>query len=82
MSTGQDSVTGEITMTVSDDGAGIPILVLSHILEPFFTTRIEKGGSGLGLYISNYIITEHGGRLTIASEPGEGTAVTVFLPKT
>ncbi len=80
VSTGQDSVTGEITMTVSDDGAGIPILVLSHILEPFFTTRIEKGGSGLGLYISNYIITEHGGRLTIASEPGEGTAVTVSLP--
>lgn len=78
--TGVAPATGELFMRVSDDGEGIPAEVIPLLLKPFFSTRIEKGGSGLGLYISNYIVTEHGGRLDIASEPGRGTAVTMSLP--
>jgi two-component system, NtrC family, sensor kinase len=80
VSTGQDETSGEVTMTVRDDGEGISPELLPHLLEPFFSTRIEQGGSGLGLYITNYIVTEHCGRLTITSQPGQGTTVTVSLP--
>ena len=80
VSTGLDANTDEITITVTDDGVGIAPDILPNLLEPFFSTRIEQGGSGLGLYISNHIITEHHGRLTFTSEPGRGTSVTVSLP--
>lgn len=81
VSTVLDTKTGEITITVTDDGVGIAPDIMPDLLEPFFSTRIEQGGSGLGLYISNYIITEHHGRLTFTSEPGQGTSVTVSLPQ-
>ena len=79
--TGLDPTTGDIIMAVRDEGNGISPELLPFLLEPFFTTRIEQGGSGLGLYISNYIVTEHGGRLIFESAPGKGTDVTVALPQ-
>jgi signal transduction histidine kinase len=72
----------EVRIAVSDEGEGISPEVMKHLFEAFFSTRIEKGGSGLGLYISNFIVTEHKGRLTIDSVQGVGTVATVHLPVT
>jgi signal transduction histidine kinase len=71
---------GEICVTIRDTGAGIPPEHIPRLYEPFFSTRIESGGSGLGLYISNFIISEHGGRLEFESEVGVGTTVVMHLP--
>ena len=72
--------TAEIRIAIADQGEGIHPEVRKHLFEAFFSTRIDEGGSGLGLYISNFIVSEHKGRLTI--EPGEqgGTIATVHLP--
>ncbi|MBK5273463.1 MAG: histidine kinase [Desulfuromonadales bacterium] len=72
--------TAEVWIIVTDHGEGIPPEIRKHLFEAFFSTRIDKGGSGLGLYISNFIVSEHKGRLTIDSEPGSGTVVAVHLP--
>jgi len=70
----------EVRISVTDQGEGIPPEVRKHLFEAFFSTRIDKGGSGLGLYISNFIVSEHKGRITIESEQGVGTVATVHLP--
>jgi two-component system NtrC family sensor kinase len=70
----------EVRIIVTDQGEGIPPEVRKHLFEAFFSTRIDKGGSGLGLYISNFIVSEHRGRLTIDSKQGIGTVATVHLP--
>ena len=67
-------------LKVHDQGVGIPQEKLSHITDPFFTTRREVGGTGLGLSVSARIVKEHGGNLDFASIPGEGTTVTLTLP--
>jgi signal transduction histidine kinase len=72
----------EVRIIVADQGEGIPPEVRKHLFEAFFSTRIDKGGSGLGLYISNFIVSEHKGRLTVDSERGVGTVATVHLPAT
>jgi len=72
----------EVRIIVTDQGEGIPPEVRKHLFEAFFSTRIDKGGSGLGLYISNFIVSEHRGRLTVDSEQGVGTVATVHLPVT
>ena len=72
--------TGEIAVNVIDEGCGIEEERLKKIFDPFFTTKREEGGSGLGLSISNTIITDHKGRLTIISKPGRGTKASVILP--
>jgi PAS domain S-box-containing protein len=66
---------------VSDEGVGIPEENLRQIRDPFFTTRREAGGSGLGLSISVSIVEEHGGMLLIDSTPGRGTRAIVRLPR-
>jgi signal transduction histidine kinase len=71
-----------VRIIVTDHGEGIPPEVRKHLFEAFFSTRIDKGGSGLGLYISNFIVSEHKGRLTVDSELGVGTVATVQLPVT
>lgn len=70
----------EVLIIVTDQGEGISPSVRKHLFEAFFSTRIDKGGSGLGLYISNFIVSEHKGRLSIDSEQGAGTVATVHLP--
>jgi signal transduction histidine kinase len=75
-----DAEKGELAIAVSDDGEGIPPEHMDQLVEPFFSTRLDKGGSGLGLYISNFIIAEHRGRLEFASEPGRGTTITIRIP--
>ena len=70
----------EVYISIKDEGEGIPQENLKHLLEPFFSTRIDKGGSGLGLFVTNSIVTAHQGRLTFSSLPEAGTIATVFLP--
>lgn len=72
----------EVRIIVTDQGAGIAPEVRKHLFEAFFSTRIDKGGSGLGLYISNFIVSEHKGRLTIDPDKDTGTVATVHLPFT
>jgi PAS domain S-box-containing protein len=69
-----------VTLTVTDEGGGIPPELLEHVLDPFFTTRRGAGGMGLGLSISSSIVAAHGGTLSIKSIVGKGTVVTVTLP--
>ena len=69
-----------VTIVIEDNGMGISAEDLSHVSEPFFTRRGEKGGTGLGLSICRRIVTEAGGELKINSKLGHGTKVTVTLP--
>ncbi len=69
-----------VNLSVEDQGSGMSEEVLARLTEPFFTMRIEKGGTGLGLYISSSIVKEHGGSLEFESRPGIGTRVTMCLP--
>ncbi|MBN1209793.1 MAG: AAA family ATPase [Myxococcaceae bacterium] len=71
---------GWAVVTVKDTGAGIPPENLSRLFDPFFTTKPAGVGTGLGLSICHGIITGLGGRITVESEPGRGTAFRVFLP--
>jgi two-component system cell cycle sensor histidine kinase/response regulator CckA len=66
-------------VTVSDTGTGIPPDVLPHIFEPFFTTRAPLG-SGLGLAQVHGIVGQHGGRIDVDTQVGEGTTFTIYLP--
>jgi len=65
---------------VVDQGRGIEEKHLRHVTDPFFTTRRNAGGTGLGLSVSARIVKEHGGELRFASVLGEGTTVTLLLP--
>jgi PAS domain S-box-containing protein len=69
-----------IVVSVRDEGMGIPADILPHIAEPFFTTKHDFGGLGLGLSISSRIVKEHGGTLTFTSEKGKGTTAEIVLP--
>ncbi len=70
-----------VTIEVADTGAGMTPEVLARIFEPFFTTRREKGGSGLGLSTVHGIVRQSDGYLTVASTPGQGTVMRVWLPR-
>ena len=65
---------------VQDEGPGIAPGDLPHVFEPFFTTKPAGEGTGLGLAVAQAIVEEHGGTITVRSEPGRGTAFTVALP--
>lgn len=69
-----------VTVTVSDTGSGIPAALLKKVMDPFYTSKRERGGTGLGLSVSYSIVNEHGGTLTIESEEGTGTTVRIALP--
>ncbi|MDM7923671.1 MAG: ATP-binding protein [Pyrinomonadaceae bacterium] len=69
-----------VTIEVSDTGIGIPTDDLSKIFEPFFTTKEVGKGTGLGLSVCYGIITDHGGRVSVRSNPGKGTTFTIILP--
>ncbi len=70
---------GAIELVIRDDGIGIPDEHISHIFEPFYTTK-EAGGSGLGLAISQNIVERHGGHIELKSVVGEGTTFKIVLP--
>jgi signal transduction histidine kinase len=73
--------TDQVDVIFSDDGRGIPEEVQRHVFDPFFTTRRAGGSTGLGLYIVHNLVTEQlGGRITLDSEPGKGTTISMTLP--
>jgi two-component system NtrC family sensor kinase len=71
---------GHIKISFTDTGPGIPTEHLDKVFNPFFSTKGEIGGTGLGLSICHGIVTEHGGRIYVESEPGKGTTFFVDLP--
>jgi len=69
-----------VEVKVIDFGSGIPDHILPSIFDPFFTTKSKRGGTGLGLSVSQGIIAKFGGRLDVDTEVGKGTTFTVSLP--
>ena len=80
VSTSYSETSDLITIRVRDEGEGIPPENLNHIIEPFFTTKRDTGGTGLGLSVSYNIVKNHGGHLHFTSRFGKGTTATVMLP--
>jgi len=72
--------TASVLLTVRDEGVGILPEDLPRLTDPFFTTKRDSGGTGLGLSVSTGIVKEHGGQLQFDSTPGAGTTVTLALP--
>ncbi|MCP5468000.1 MAG: PAS domain-containing protein [Deltaproteobacteria bacterium] len=70
----------EICVEIIDNGSGIAEQNLKKIFDPYFTTKRDYGGNGLGLPVTYSIIREHGGRIEVESQLGEGTHFKVFIP--
>jgi len=69
-----------VCVEVCDDGPGMSESVIEKIFEPFYTTKAEGEGTGLGLSLTQGIIDEHGGRIELSSKLGEGSTFTIALP--
>ena len=70
-----------VGITLTDTGTGMPAEVMARAFEPYFTTEPEGLGSGLGLSQVHGFANQSGGSAVLASAPGEGTAITLFLPR-
>jgi signal transduction histidine kinase len=77
-SSGQDE--SSIELEVADNGCGMDTVVQARIFDPFYSTKINEGGTGLGLYVCRKLIRQLGGRIGVESAPGEGSRITVTLP--
>jgi PAS domain S-box-containing protein len=71
---------GDATITVTDDGRGMPPDVLKRAFEPFFSAKAGSRTAGLGLATAHGVVTQAGGEITLASEPGQGTTAMIRLP--
>src|SRR5205823_11722297 len=69
-----------VLLTVADTGPGVPADALDKVFDPFLTAREPGQGTGLGLAAVAGIVKNHGGFVSVHSEPGKGTAFTVYLP--
>jgi two-component system cell cycle sensor histidine kinase/response regulator CckA len=77
-----DLVAGDYaTLTISDTGEGMDAEVMSHIFEPFFSTKERSKGIGLGLSIIYGIVKQSGGHIFVTSKPRRGTTFNVYLPR-
>ena len=70
-----------VWVDIQDTGSGIPDDVVGHIFEPFFSTKEENKGVGLGLSVVYGIIHRHGGSIEVDSSPSEGTSFRIELPR-
>jgi signal transduction histidine kinase len=74
----------EVVLSVRDQGIGVPAEALPKLFERFYraanadTQRIS--GAGVGLYVVNEIVAQHGGRVSVESQPGHGSTFTITLP--
>lgn len=80
LTTFHDQAAGTAVLQLVDEGRGIAPEHIARLTDPFFTTRRENGGTGLGLSVSATIVKEHNGSLTFESTRGTGTSVTLTLP--
>jgi signal transduction histidine kinase len=70
-----------VLIEIEDNGPGMTNDVTKRVFEPFFTTKKVGIGTGLGLYVSYFIVVEHhGGNMSVRSRPGKGTTFTIRLP--
>ena len=69
-----------VLVTVTDNGLGMAADVVDRIFDPFFSTRHDRGGTGLGLTVAYGVVRQHAGMLHCYSEPGIGTTFKVYLP--
>jgi signal transduction histidine kinase/ActR/RegA family two-component response regulator len=69
-----------VRLSVKDNGCGMPPEVLQHIYEPFYTTKAPGEGTGLGLAVVHGIVQNHGGVVSVYSQPGQGTVFRIYLP--
>jgi signal transduction histidine kinase/pSer/pThr/pTyr-binding forkhead associated (FHA) protein len=74
--------TEEVVIEIRDNGCGMDQATQKEIFDLFFTTKAEEGGSGLGLFISQRLVEEMGGRMEMASEPGRGSVFRIVLSST
>jgi two-component system NtrC family sensor kinase len=72
---------GEVTVSVTDTGVGIAGEDMPHIFEPFFSTKKDMNGVGLGLSVVYGIVERHGGKISVTSEVGRGTTFTLKFPR-
>ena len=70
----------QVSVVIEDTGCGITAENLENIFEPFFSTKPEVEGTGMGLYVSYMIIKKHNGKILVESEPGKGSKFTISLP--
>ncbi len=74
-----DAVRHQARIQVSDNGPGIDRETMRHIFQPFYSTKGQRG-TGLGLAVARKVIDEHGGRISLQSDPGQGATFTISLP--
>ncbi len=76
----KDETAGEVVIEVRDNGQGIPEEIQGQLFDPFYTTKEEGQGTGLGLSVVYGIIQKHHGSITVRSKPGEGASFFIHLP--
>ena len=75
-----DTGPARLLLSVSDTGCGIEPALQERIFEPYFTTRAQSGGTGLGLATVQHVVQSHGGHVSLRSQPGHGSTFEVHLP--
>ena len=75
-----DGIDSAVRIVFEDDGPGMEPGVVDRIFEPFYTTKPVNQGTGLGLAVVHGIVRSHDGRISVKSNPGQGTAFTIYLP--
>jgi PAS domain S-box-containing protein len=76
-----DAVGAFVLLSIADTGTGMSDEVKAHVFEPFFTTKEAGRGTGIGLATCDGIVRQHGGHIAIDSGPGQGTTISVLMPR-